>query len=111
LSEATTVGRADRLSVVEFEALAQSECVTELVVANLPCFDHLWSWPELAVHREQRVVDHVTKIARDVDAAPIRVEAGEIGLRDEAQRRVGALLRRDRHREKQCEAADEEKPQ
>jgi len=43
--------------VKEFEGIAQSERVGELVVAHGPRIDHLRLRPKRAVHREQRVID------------------------------------------------------
>src|SRR5207253_7391255 len=44
---------------------------------------------EIPVEREQRVVDEIAEIPRDIGRRPDWVEAAEIGLRNEPQGRLG----------------------
>ena len=90
-SEAMQSAERTGCAVMELEAVAQREGVGELVVAERPGIDHLRLRLEVLVEREQRVVDHVAVVARDVGRGPDRIEAAQIRLRDELQ---GLLLRR-----------------
>jgi hypothetical protein len=92
LQRSDNVGRADRLPIMELKPVPQSENVGELVVAYRPVLNHLRLRPELAVHREQRVINHVAEVAGDVDPRPVWIEDRKIGMRNEPQGRAGALL-------------------
>ncbi len=88
LERGDDVRRRDRRAVVEFETVAQGEGPGELVVAHLPRVDHLRLDLEIAVQREQRVVDHVAVVADDVGGRPDRIEDLEIGVVDHSQSRL-----------------------
>ena len=79
------IGGADRLSVMPFQAVAQDEAVGQLVVADRPAIDHLRLRLEILVERKQRVEDQIAEIARHISRRPDRIDAAQIGLRDEAQ--------------------------
>src|SRR5271166_5656007 len=52
--------------------------------------DHLRLRLEILIERKQRVEDQIAEIAGDIGGRPNRVDAAQIGLRDEAQcRRPG----------------------
>jgi CRP/FNR family cyclic AMP-dependent transcriptional regulator len=85
LDRGDAVGRAYGLAIVELESVAQRENVSELVFAELPFVDHLRLDFELLVRGEQGVVHHVAVIARDVRGGPDRIEAAQVGLRDELE--------------------------
>ena len=70
--------RRDRRAVMPLQAVAQREGVGELVVGDLPV-RHLRLDLEIGIRRQQRVVDHVAVIARDVGG-------GEAGIDDRADR-------------------------
>jgi len=86
----------DGLAIVEFEAVAQAEGVGQFVVADLPTVDHLRPRLELVVEREKSVVDKIAEITGDVDAAEMRVDDRQIGMRHEAQSPASVALRRSR---------------
>ena len=88
------VGRSDRLAVVPSEAVAQLEGPGELIVAHRPALDHLRLDLELAVEREQRVVDQVAVVAHDVGSRPDRIEDLQIRVHDHPQRLVRLRHRR-----------------
>ena len=86
--------RRHRLAVVELESRAQLERPVEAVGALRVALDHLRLRHELAVQREQRVVDHVAVIAGDVVRRLNGVQDLEIRLRHEAQHRLRVRGRR-----------------
>jgi len=86
---------ANRLPVMPFQAGTQRKAVSQLVVADRPAVDHLRLRLEILVERKQRVEDEVAKIACHIGCRPDRIDAAQIGLRDEAQgRRPGLRLAR-----------------
>ena len=104
LDRGDTVGRAHRPPIMPFEAVAQCKGVAELVGALRPAVDHLRLRLEILVEREQRVEDEVAEIACDVGRRPDRIDAAQVGLRDEAQGlrrrlRPGRQRRRAQHEE------------
>ena len=86
LQRGDAILRRHRLAVVPFQPVAQLEGPGQAVVAGRPAVDHLRLDLELLVHGEQRVVEHVAVIARDVGAAPDRIEHLHVGMHDDAQR-------------------------
>ena len=88
LSEGTTSVGRDRRAVMEFQPVAQGEGPGELVVGGRPLVDHLRLDLEVAVQREQRVVDHVAVVAHDVGRRPDRIEDLQIGVIDHPQGRL-----------------------
>jgi hypothetical protein len=80
--------RRDRRAVVEFEPVAQGEGPGQLVRRGRPLVDHLRLDLEVAVQREQRVVDHVAVVAHDVGGGPDRIEDLEIRMVDDAEGRL-----------------------
>ena len=87
------LGRDGR-AVMEFEPVAQGEGPGELVVGGRPLVDHLGLDLEVAVGREQRVVDHVAVVAHDVGRRPDRIEDLQVGVIDHAQGRLRPGRRR-----------------
>ena len=55
---------SDRRAVVEFQPGSQLERIGQAIARNLEAIDHLRLVVQLAVHREQRVVDVVAVVAR-----------------------------------------------
>jgi hypothetical protein len=88
LQRGDDVGARDRRAVVPFQPVAQSEGPGQLVVAQRPLVDHLRLDLAGGIGREQRIVDHVAVIARDVGGGPDRVEDLEIRMRHDPQRRL-----------------------
>ncbi len=78
------IGAAHRLTVMEFEAVAQHEVIAELVRRFVELADHLRVRLELRVNREQRVEHHVAVIAGHIGRRPDRVEHLDVGLWNEA---------------------------
>ena len=72
------------------EAVAQRKDIGEVVGADVVLLDHLRFDLALLVHREERVVDHVAVIARDVCGGPDRVDDLEVGMHHHLERRLGA---------------------
>ena len=102
------IGGAHRLAVMPFQAVAQGEAVGQLVVAGRPAIDHLRLRLEVLVEREQRVEDQIAEIARDIGGRPDRVDAAQIGLRNEPQGLLRGLAppnRQGRRRAKSAAAA------
>ena len=91
-----------RLAVVERERGAQPEGPGEAVRRNFLRFDHLALWPQLVVNAVKHVPDQRGAIAHDILGVPDRVEIGEIGLRDEAQRARRCALGDGRRRQCAC---------
>ena len=80
--------RRHRLAIVKLESRAQLERPVEAVGALRIALDHLRLRHELAVQREQRVVNHVAVIAGDVVRGLNGVQDLEVGLRHDAQHRL-----------------------
>ena len=78
----------DRRAVMEFQPVAQGEGPGELVVGGRPLVDHLRLDLEIAVQREQRVVDQVAVVAHDVRGGPDRIDDLQVGVIDDPQRRL-----------------------
>src|SRR6516164_3097798 len=76
----------NRLPIMKFEPVAQSEAVKELVRRDAILTDHLRVRLEFGVERKERIEHHIAVIARDVRRRPYRVENAQIRLRDKAQR-------------------------
>src|SRR5207302_2786526 len=81
----------DRLAVVPAEAVAQRERPPEAPGGVAPGLHHLRLDPELLVGAEERVVDQVAVVARDVGGRPDGVEDLQIRLGDEADRATALL--------------------
>src|SRR6185295_1006775 len=86
-----TIRSRDRLAVMPGKAVAQNESPGLAVGRGLVLVDHLRLGLEIAVHREQRVVDHVAVVARDVGRGPDRIDVLQVGVRNDAQRRALGL--------------------
>ena len=71
---------------VKVQVSLSSEVVHLSTICGLIC--------EIAVEREQRVVDHVAVVADDVGRGPDRIEDLEIGMVDDPERRLGLRRRR-----------------
>src|SRR4051794_10282227 len=82
------------------QPVAQGELVSELVGAFVVFLDHLRLDLALAVHGEERVVDHVAVVAGDVGSGPDRVDDLEVGMHDrfEGLLRSGGADRRHKSR-------------
>src|SRR5262249_33079403 len=76
----------DGLPVVELEPVAKRERILHVVLAHGVLVHHLRLKLQASVESEQRVVDHVPVVARDVGRRPDRVEDLEVGMGDEAER-------------------------
>ncbi len=83
-----------RLAVVPLETVAQRERPLHALVRRGPLVDHLRLDLQILIGAEQRVVDQVGVVPRDVGGRPDRIEHLEIGVRDEAHG-AAALLRVD----------------
>src|SRR2546426_11674246 len=84
----------DRLTVVPLEAVAQRERPLHALVPRGPLVDHLRLDLEILVGAEERVVDEIAVVPRDVSRRPDRIEDLEIGVGNE-EHRLAALLRVD----------------
>ena len=78
----------------------------------MPC-QHLVLWAKIRAQAEQGIINHEAVIADDDGGAPDRVHAGQVALRNEAQRARGGLARGKARRGKrggrggkQCTACD-----
>ncbi len=80
-----------------FEAVAQSEGVSQPVVGDLPA-RHLRLDPEVGVHRQQRIVDHVAVVARDVGRGDNGINHAQVRVHD----RPDCLGFRPRRHRKRC---------
>jgi hypothetical protein len=106
LDRGGAIGGAHLRAVMPFETGAQREMPGELVVADRPLVDHLRLRLEILIEREQRIEDEIAEIASDIGGRPDRVDASEIGLRDEAQRlrrRLRPAARAEPERHRQCQ--------
>jgi hypothetical protein len=79
---------------VELQAVAQREGVREAVLAHLVLVHHLGLDLELRIDGEQRVVDHVAMVARDVRGGGNGIQDAQIRLRDELQHFLFGLRER-----------------
>ena len=84
---------ADRLAVVEEQALAQGDRDAAAILLDRVALGHLRLGTEFGVRAVEGVVHHVAVVAGDVGRGPDRVEAGEVGLRHEFQHPAGRGLR------------------
>src|SRR5262249_11715902 len=89
LAAALDGGDADlgrhRLAIVPFQPVAQGEGPHRLVGRHVVLFDHLRLDRVVLVHREQRVVDQVAVVARDVGRRPDRIKDRQVAVLHEAQ--------------------------
>jgi hypothetical protein len=95
---------------VPLEVVAEGERVLHAVLRRAPLVDHLRLDLELLVGAEERVVDEVTVVARDVRGGPDGVEDLQIGLGDEPERAatlLGVHVRRGDRGRRRGGAADE----
>ena len=79
LQRGDAIFRRDRRAVMPLQAVAQGEGVGELVVADFPV-RHLRLDLEIGIGRQQRVVDHVAMIARDVGGGETGIDDAQIGM-------------------------------
>ncbi|MNC86852.1 hypothetical protein D3C83_25380 [compost metagenome] len=70
---------------MEFQPVAQRERVGQLVRAEFPLVHHLRLDLELRIDREERVIDHVAVVARDIRGGRDRIEDAQVGLGNELQ--------------------------
>ena len=75
----------DGLAVVPFEAIAEREGPDRLVGRDLVLVDHLRLDGVALVGCEQRVVDQIAVVARDVGSRPDRIEDRQIAVLHELQ--------------------------
>ena len=80
LDRGDAILRCDRGAVVPGKAVAQREGVGELVGRDVVLVDHLRLDLALLVHGEERVVDHVAVVARDVGGGPDRIDDLDVGV-------------------------------
>jgi hypothetical protein len=78
---------------MEDEALTQGEGERQVVVGERPALGHLRLDLALGILGTDLVEDHEGVVARDNGRGPDRVEAGEVGLRDDAQHARRTTLR------------------
>ena len=77
------------------EPQAGAEChgPGQAIGGNLMPGQHLMLWAKICTQAEQGIIDHEAVIADDDGGAPDRVHAGQVALRNEAQRARGRLAR------------------
>src|SRR5262249_31661689 len=74
------------------EPVAQGQCIGELVGADLVLVHHLRPDLTLRVHSEERVVDHVAMVPRDVGGGPDRIHNLEVRMHDHSEGRLRRCL-------------------
>ena len=98
-----------RRAVVPDQAVAQRESVGELVRALVVLLEHLRLDLALLVHGEERVVDHVAVVARDVGGGPDRIDDLDVGMHHRLQGSLGVAGadRRGQCRRRDCDLPTE----
>ncbi len=92
-----------RRTIMERQAVAQRERVDLAVIAHCPLVDHLRLRIEVAIEREERVVDHHAVDARDRLGGPERIQRADVGVHGDTQHlRLLRQRRRRRQRHRQC---------
>ena len=72
---------------MERQAVAQGECPVQPVIRHLPAIHHLRLRGIVGIDREQRIIDKIGVVARDIGGGEHRIQHRQVGLRHEAQRR------------------------
>ena len=76
-------------SIVPLQPGPQSKGVLQAIGADIPGVHHLRLRLEFIIEREQRVVDHIIVIARDIRCSPDRARIFQVRVWNDSERASG----------------------